>query len=204
MSTDTALRIVTAGPEEAPFLAGLVAAAFHPLDAAVWQIGDDEVRRAVFPGYFQAYLDLALRDGVIEVTEDRTALAAWVREDSAHAPAPQRPAPHVAAMLGPVWAERIYEFDCLLHAALPAPGRTFEHLAVLATRPSLQGKGLGSVLLEHRLAYLDQAGIPAYLEASGPNTRRVYLKFGFVDHGEPIRLPNGHEMYSMWREPAAR
>jgi GNAT superfamily N-acetyltransferase len=203
VSSEATPKIVTAEPHEAPYLAGLIAAAFHPLDAAVWQIGDEDLRRAVFPGYFQSYVDLAVRGGVIEVTEDRTALAAWVFEDGGPAPAPQPPAPHLAAMLGPVWAERIYEFDCRLHAAMPAPGRAFEHLAVLATRPGLQGKGLGSALLEHRLAHLDREGIPAHLEASGPDTRRVYLKFGFVDDGEPIRLPDGPEMYPMWREPQA-
>lgn len=198
MSSDT--PILTAGPEEAPFLAGLVAAAFHHLAAAVWQIGDEELRRAVFPGYFLGYVAQAIEHGVVEATEDRSAAALWVVEDGGEQPDPPRPEPHVAAMLGP-WAERVYQFDQLLHDALPTPGRPFEHLAILAVLPGRQGKGLGTALLEHRLAHLDREGIPAYLEASEANTRRIYLNYGFVDHGEPIRFPDGPTMYPMWREP---
>ncbi len=200
MSSST--PILTAGPEEAPFLAGLVAAAFHDLAAARWQIGDDELRRAVFPGYFQGYVAHTLNHGVVQVTEDRSAAALWLLEDGGPQPEPPAPDPHVAAMLGP-WTERVHTFDRLLHAALPTPGRPFEHLAILAVLPGRQGKGLGTALLEHRLAHLDQEGIPGYLEASGPDTREIYRKHGFVDHAEPIRFPDGPEMYPMWREPAA-
>ena len=199
MSSDT--PILTAGPEEAPFLAGLVAAAFHHLDAARWQIGDEELRRAVFPGYFQGYVAQAIEHGLVEITEDRSAAALWVVEDGGEQPAPPEPEPHVAAMLGP-WADRVAMFDRLLYEALPTPGRPFEHLAILAVLPGRQGKGLGTVLLEHRLAHLDRVGMPAYLEASEANTRRIYLNYGFVDHGEPIRFPDGPTMYPMWREPA--
>jgi GNAT superfamily N-acetyltransferase len=201
VSAGTAAPILTAGPEEAPFLAGLVAAAFHPLDAARWQIGDDDLRRAVFPGIFQAYAAQASEAGVVEVTADRAGAALWLFEDGRPQPAPERPAPHASAMLG-LWAERVYEFDLLLHRALPAAGRPFEHLAILAVLPGRQGKGTGTALLEHRLEHLDRAQTPAYLEASGEDTRGFYLRHGFVDHGDPIRLPDGPLMWPMWREPA--
>ena len=203
MSTEQAQRILVADPGEAGYLAGLVAAAFFPLDPAVWQIGDEDLRRAAYPGYFQDYLGHAFEHGVVEMLEDRSALAAWVFQPGTEPGEPEPPAPHVAAMLGPVWTERLFEFDRLLTAALPRPGRAFEHLAILATRPALQGKGLGSTLLAHRLAHLDETGTPGYLEASGADTRRVYLKFGFEDHGEPIRLPGtgACEMFPMWRDP---
>jgi len=200
VSAVTAPAILTAGPAEAPFVAGLVATAFHPLDAARWQIGDEELRRAVFPGYFQGYVEHAFGAGVVQITEDRDAAALWLFEDGRPQPAPERPEPHVAAMLGP-WAERVYAFDCLLHEAHPAPGRPFEHLAILAVLPGRQGRGIGTALLGHRLAHLDRVQTPAYLEASGEDTRRIYLGHGFVDHGEPIRLPDGPRMYPMWREP---
>ena len=196
------LSVLKAGPEEAPFVAGLVAAAFHDLAAARWQIGEDELRRAVFPGYFLGYVEQALAHGLVEVTEDRSGAALWLVEDGGPAPAPPRPEPHVAAMLGP-WAERVYAFDLALHGALPTPGHPFEHLAILAVLPGRQGKGIGTTLLEHRLAHLDREGIPAYLEASEADTRSVYLRFGFADHGEPIRFEDGPTMYPMMRRPAA-
>jgi GNAT superfamily N-acetyltransferase len=200
VSAGAAGPIRTAEPAEAPYLGGLIAAAFHPLAAARWQIGDDALRRAVFPGYFEGYVYQAFGAGLVQTTHDRTAAALWLFEDGRPQPAPERPDPHAAAMLGP-WAERVYAFDCLLHEALPAPGRPFEHLAILAVLPGRQGRGSGTALLEHRLAHLDRAQTPAYLEASGEDTRGIYLKHGFADHGEPIRFPDGPRMYPMWREP---
>jgi hypothetical protein len=48
---------------------------------------------------------------------------------------------------------------------------------------------------------LDDQGIPAYLEASDKRTRRLYLAYGYADHGSPIELADGVQMYPMWREP---
>lgn len=69
----------------------------------------------------------------------------------------------------------------------------------MAVRPDWQGTGTGTALLEAHHRILDAAGLPAYLEASGPDTRQVYLRRGYADHGRPIRLPDGPLMYPMLR-----
>ena len=45
------------------------------------------------------------------------------------------------------------------------------------------------------------SGIPAYLEASGPDSRRLYLRHGYADYGPRIDLPGGPALYPMWRQP---
>ena len=35
--------------------------------------------------------------------------------------------------------------------------------------------------------------------ADDARARGLYLRHGYEDHGEPIRLPDGPEMYPMWR-----
>jgi GNAT superfamily N-acetyltransferase len=72
------------------------------------------------------------------------------------------------------------------------------YLMVLGTEPSLQGKGYGGVALRHRLAEIDQAHLPAYLEASRPDNVVIYSRFGFRQQGE-LQIPNGPVIYPMWR-----
>lgn len=48
--------------------------------------------------------------------------------------------------------------------------------------PQLQGKGVGSQILEFLLAKADKAGLPVYL-TSFPAPHRFYLRHGFRDLG---------------------
>ncbi|GAB3958082.1 hypothetical protein GCM10027614_74860 [Micromonospora vulcania] len=81
------------------------------------------------------------------------------------------------------------------------PHTDHHHLAFLATRPDRQGQGLGTALLEHHHAWLDEAGMPGYLEASSPRSRDLYARNGYRT-GEPFRVPDGTPFWPMWREPA--
>ncbi|WP_164931279.1 N-acetyltransferase [Erythrobacter sp. HKB08] len=58
------------------------------------------------------------------------------------------------------------------------------YLWTLGADPARQGEGLGGRLLEHRLAVTDDAGMPAYLEASSPGLVPFYKRYGF----EPVGL----------------
>ncbi|GIH64893.1 GNAT family N-acetyltransferase [Microbispora siamensis] len=65
-----------------------------------------------------------------------------------------------------------------------------------------QGAGLGSAMLRHRLERADADGVPAYLEASSARSRALYLRHGFADLGEPVRVADGPLLWPMWRQPA--
>lgn len=45
------------------------------------------------------------------------------------------------------------------------------------------GLGVGTLLLEHRLADVDASGLPAYLEATSAASRRLYERHGFRSIG---------------------
>jgi GNAT superfamily N-acetyltransferase len=64
-----------------------------------------------------------------------------------------------------------------------------------------QGAGLGSAMLRHRLARADADGLAAYLEASSPRSRALYLRYGFEDLGEPVRVADSPLLWPMWRQP---
>jgi GNAT superfamily N-acetyltransferase len=64
-----------------------------------------------------------------------------------------------------------------------------------------QGAGLGSAMLRHRLERADADGLAAYLEASSPRSRALYLRHGFEDRGRPVRVADGPPLWPMWRPP---
>jgi len=75
------------------------------------------------------------------------------------------------------------------------------YLAVMGVIPERQGRGLGTALIAPALRDLDGDGTPAYLEASSPRSRELYLRNGFVVTGE-FELPSGGPpLWQMWREP---
>jgi len=67
-----------------------------------------------------------------------------------------------------------------------------DQLQFIAVHPDHQGRGVGSALLRHRLARLDAARRPAYLEATSPRNAALYeasefMPSGFTPSGSPIR-----------------
>ncbi|GGK86928.1 N-acetyltransferase [Sphaerisporangium melleum] len=81
------------------------------------------------------------------------------------------------------------------------PHEPHGYLAFIAMAQGRTGRGLGSLLLEEHHRRLDAQGMPAYLEASSEDSRRLYLRHGYVDMPEPLKLPGGPVMYPMWRAP---
>ena len=71
------------------------------------------------------------------------------------------------------------------------------HLGPVAVAPSLQGKGIGTVMLGAFCAVADATGAHAYLETDKPENVRLYQRFGFtvVESAEVLGVPN----WFMWR-----
>jgi GNAT superfamily N-acetyltransferase len=83
------------------------------------------------------------------------------------------------------------------------PHESHWYLGLIGTVPPARGRGLGSRLLTHTLARVDDAALPAYLEATSERNAALYARFGFVRTGE-IEIPDGPTLIAMWREPGAR
>ena len=191
--------VVAAGPGDIDVLSRVIADAFHPLAVSQWLVSDPDARREIFPGYFRILVEHAIDTGTVLTTPRRTAAALWLPVSTDGPQPPARYETHVTAATGP-WHARFTELDAAFARHHPA-GLTHHHLAVLAVRPGQQGTGIGTALLDAHHRDLDAARLPAYLEASGPDTRRLYLVHGYADHGPPIRLPDGPPMYPMLRHP---
>lgn len=186
------------GDADVAVLSQVIADAFHGLPPSRWLVPDPDQRRAVFPGYFRLIVDRTLAEGIIETTPDRDAAALWIPVSDQPAGPPVGYADHRAAVTGTRAAE-FAAFDAALEAHHPA-GVPHHYLAILAVRPDRQGTGIGTALLKAHYHHLDQAGTPAYLEASDARTRLLYLRHGYSDFGPPIVLPVGPSMFPMWRQ----
>ncbi|WP_405098401.1 GNAT family N-acetyltransferase [Micromonospora sp. NBC_01412] len=56
------------------------------------------------------------------------------------------------------------------------------YLSNIGAAPAARGKGIGSALLRHRLDLVDGQHQPACLEATTPDSQRLYQRFGFQTH----------------------
>ncbi|MEJ5927256.1 GNAT family N-acetyltransferase [Corynebacterium sp. H128] len=79
------------------------------------------------------------------------------------------------------------------YADMFTPRQPHWYLYTLAVAPAAQGRGVGSALLSHGLARADDADMPCYLEATTPDSQRLYERWGFVAQREiptPGAQPN--------------
>jgi GNAT superfamily N-acetyltransferase len=193
--------VVRAGQADIPVLSKVIADAFSDLAPSQWLIENPAARRQIFPGYFGLLIEHAMASGLVCTTPGRDSAALWI---PAGADGPQPPgdyAGRLAAVTRP-WTSRFLAFDAALEKNHPA-GIPHHYLAILAVRPDRQRQGTGTALLRAHHATLDRDGVPAYLEASDPGTRTLYLACGYADHGPPVQLPGGPLMYPMARKPGS-
>jgi ribosomal protein S18 acetylase RimI-like enzyme len=75
------------------------------------------------------------------------------------------------------------------------------YLFAIGVDPERQGRGIGGALLGAVLERCDAQRVPAYLEASTPDNRRLYERYGFRPTDEVRMAPDAPPMWLMWREP---
>jgi len=196
--------VVRAGPADIDTLSLLIADAFHGLAPSRWLIADPEARRRIFPSYFRLIVAHAMTAGLALATPSRDAVALWLPAGPGVPGPPPGHRQRLAAATAP-WTGRFAVFDQALEEHHPAT-LSHEHLAILAVASGCQGQGIGTALLNARHRDFDRDGVPAYLEASSPGARDLYLRHGYTLRPDaPFCLPGGGPpMWPMWREPGAR
>lgn len=173
-----------------------------------WLLPDETRRREIARlASFQTYVHGLVRSGTLVVAgdPDLAGISVWIRSGGTETETDEGDPEEMAAMVHEVYgehAERLGQVMALTEAAHPT-GRPYLYLQQMAVLPTHRGKGLGGAMLRFGLQVADAEGLPAYLEASTPRNRALYLRHGFVDFGEPIQLPDGGpRLQPMLREPA--
>jgi ribosomal protein S18 acetylase RimI-like enzyme len=168
-------------------------------DCAVRMIypADDEYRTH-FAGFLVAFGGRAFEDGVVDRDTAGEAAAMWfppgVEPDGEAIMA------YLESTVSPprfVTLARGMEIQSTFH-----PETEHWYLPWIGVRPGSRGQGIGRALLEYGLARADEAGMPAYLEATSRRNAALYERHGFEVAGV-VESPGYPEIIAMWR-PAAR
>jgi GNAT superfamily N-acetyltransferase len=160
----------------------------------------------VLPHFFAAVLDdLKGDDRVVSVAENNgrpRAIAGWLKPGAYPRPTGQELV-HTARS---VWSvvrgrRRIQAARLFFEVDRLHPKEPHWYLALLATDPSAQGRGLGSALLAPVLEECDREGVLAYCETQKFENVAWYARSGFTVSGE-VRLPGTPTVWLLRREPA--
>jgi ribosomal protein S18 acetylase RimI-like enzyme len=81
------------------------------------------------------------------------------------------------------------------------PTEAHWYLQLLMTDPALQGRGLGTALMNDALARVDEQGVGSSLETQNEANLAFYARFGFEVRATLRPLAEGPPLYSMWRAP---
>jgi GNAT superfamily N-acetyltransferase len=199
-TTQTTPTVLPATVADLRDLGHIIARAFQEDPVMCWITPDPERRAAIAPALFELYAEVFVPLGETYITEQLDGAALW-------APPGQQPvgeddieafAQRVAELAGED-AERIFELEAAFDAH--APSTPHFHLQLVGTLPERQGQGIGSALMEGVLARCDRDGVPAYLEATSEQNRRLYERHGFVATGSIIPA-GGPTITAMWRDAA--
>lgn len=173
--------------------------AFVTGEFAEWLVPDLEDRRRIYPAYWAMAVEHALSGaGEVFAGGDLSGVSIWY--SAAYGPPNAEPGDierRIEEICGP-YAPRFH----VLHQAMADahPSMPHHYLAFAGVRPDLQGQGIGTAMIKHRLRELDEAGMPAYLEATNRRNLALYVHLGFQPTGNPIAMPdNGPKLYPMWR-----
>lgn len=191
-------EVVLATEGDLPEVVETLASAFHAVPIFRWFIPDDDVRAEILPGFFAAMCEAYRPWGVIHRSADGLAAAVWAPPGQ-HMPAEQAAA--LGARLPAVLGSHIGKLGELrpqLAECHPTVPHWFLHF--LAVRPAAQGQGYGSALLTPMLARADAEQIPAYLDATSPENKRLYERNNFVVQRE-VTLRDSPPLWSMLRDP---
>ncbi|UWZ50183.1 GNAT family N-acetyltransferase [Dactylosporangium matsuzakiense] len=206
----------TAVEADVPPVAQLIAEAFAPIDLSRWLVPPKDERVQVLADYFTIHVEHARWHGQVDIIDHAPASASAGAGGADRVQGPAAVAvwfavPHPDVPLyrdrqriacGP-WTDRFERLEEQMHRAHPHQHRPHMYGAFMAVHPHLHNRGLGSLLLDQRLADMDQYGLPAYLEAGNARSRALYLRKGFTDCAPVFDLPyDGEPLYPMWRAGA--
>ena len=203
MSLTAGHGIGTAEPARWRELSAALAEAFHDDPVFSWLLPDGATRTAALRRFFAIetrHIALRHRQSTTTAGTGEAAGAAlilppgqWrtpVRVQALHAPGYQRAfGRQLPRALGTLTIlERRH------------PRHRHYYLAYIGVRPSAQGRGLGTALLQPLLDRCDREQLPAYLEASSPGNARLYRRLGFTTR-EIIRPLGSPPIELMIRNP---
>lgn len=199
------VQVRAARADDVPTIRTVLARAFHEDSLVRWALPDEATRDDVCAAWFGALVDRYVAVGrvdVVEVDGSVAAVAAWRPPDIAADHPVLQSLPSVpgvvAAVVGAERAAHVFGTLGRTSALAPAGDATYLHL--LAVRPDLQGRGLGTLLATRGLASCDERGLTTWLCTAEPRDVVLYERLGFVLVGQ-VPLDDVATLRVMHRAP---
>lgn len=189
-----------ASNDDSAVVSQILAEAFMRDPVSTWIFPEYAHREQVHPAFFAPFVALALRTGEVYLAGDGAGATLWLPLDGGQEADEGSEFDGLEAAIGAEATKRFGVLDELM--AANHPGEPHWYLPFIAVRPEHHGTGVGTALLRHKLAALDQDGSPAYLEASSPRNAALYERLGFRRRPATLDLPDGPSLYPMWRDAA--
>jgi GNAT superfamily N-acetyltransferase len=178
--------------KDIPALVETLSLAFEKDPVMDWIIRDDDKRTTALKRFFTHFLKESIPYGETNTTDEMEACAVWVPPGVWAKPPPLleylRTLPELLRWTGLGRLKRYIDVDMIEYAKKPTMPHYY--LVFLGVKPEHQGNGFGSQLLEHTLSWLDETGLPAYLENSNKENLSLYERHGFKVYDE-FKLKNG-------------
>jgi GNAT superfamily N-acetyltransferase len=201
-ATEEAETVRKARRDEGGRLAAVLARAFYDDPQMRWVLTDDARRLELLERGFALYLDkLWLEQDECYTTENIAGAVVWelpgrwkvgVRDQLRLLP----PMARIYGRLLPRVLRGLFKLES------NHPSEPHYYLPFAGVDPEWQGRGLGAALMRPILDRCDEAGTPAYLEASSPRNRALYERHGFeVTEEFLLGGPRSPPIWRMWRAP---
>jgi ribosomal protein S18 acetylase RimI-like enzyme len=189
---------------DVPALTPMLVRAFTDDPVAVWACRSQALRLKMLRGMYVSRLKQMLSYREVWATQDLSSAALWAPPGHWQTSFLQD-ATIVRHFLHPLLLARLPMLAVGLSGVHRIHPESPPHwyLSLLGTDPDLQGRGLGSAVLQPVLDRCDLDGVGAYLESSKVRNLGFYERYGFRIVGE-LQLPwGGPKMWPMWRDPGA-
>lgn len=158
---------------------GTLVSAFADDPVERWLYPDQRQYRAEFPRFLAAFGGRAFDEGTVWRLGAFSAVALWLP------PGAEPDGDAIISVLAESVAPEQHDdtFAVLGQMAAAHPTEPHWYLPWFGVDAALQGKGLGSELMEPCLGIVDQTNLPVYLETPNPRTIPFYERHGFAVTG---------------------
>jgi hypothetical protein len=165
-----------------------------------WAFPDPSARAGQQRALWSLLVAGALRYPWVWLASGNTATAVWIPPDGTELSEQQEASlePLIVELMGDD-APRVLETIGRFEGAHPQEVPHF-FLTLRGTRADQRGHGYGLGLLADNLRMIDQAAMPAYLEATNVANVPLYGRYGFEVIGSFTPPAGGPEVFTMWRD----
>ncbi len=190
------MEITQATPDRLSVLASVFGRAFLTEPMLVWPLGVEGDLEERLIRAFEDFLESLIPLGMVWEAGRGMGASVWIAPDQADAweEAQAKVRPHAPSGEGERRYDALWEW-----VESKIPDEPLWHFDALAVDPTLQGRGIGSALIEFGLAQVGEAGV--FLETGTARNVPLYQRFGFRVVEDADAPDGGPHVWFMRRDP---